>query len=400
MPLRFHKQKKHREGGYMLRVRELNEYDQFIELREQWNDVLSKSKDNDVFLTWEWLSTWWRHYGEERELMILLAEDGEKIVAIAPLMCSFYKLFGLRLRKMEFLGTEHTDYRNFILTEKKAESLKLFLKYLSKLNWDCLEFRNIPETAESISTLRGLLGKTHMQNEKVSSTCFYMPLCVSWDVFLKERGGNMRRSLRRRMRRLEEKCNVTFRRQDDINSVQQDVETFVHLHQKRWRSKGFQGSFGEDPRFRDFILDVSKCFAENRWLNLSFLTADDEPISAALCFEYNNTLYYYHPGYDPEYSKFGVGNLLIMRLIEDSIQKGIAKFDFLAGAESYKKSWTSLSRNNLEVGFVQNRLLPILYDRITRSEGYDWIKNSNNEYLRKLKVIARTFLPSLYKALS
>jgi CelD/BcsL family acetyltransferase involved in cellulose biosynthesis len=381
-------------------VKEINEYAQFIELREQWNNVLSRSKDNEVFLTWEWLSTWWRHYGKERELTILLAEDGEKIVAIAPLMCSVYKLFGLRLRRIEFLGTEHTDYRNFILTEKKAESLKLFLRYLSKLDWDCLEFRNIPETAESIAILRGILGKLHMQNEKVLSTCFYIPLCVSWDVFLKKMSGNMRHNLRRKMKRLEQKYNVAFRRQDDISSVQQGIETFVHLHQKRWSSKGFQGSFGADPTFQDFLLDVSKCFAEKKWLNLSFLTANDKPISGALSFEYNNTLSFYHLGYDPAYSKFGVGNLLISHLIEDSIQKGKAKFDFLEGPELYKESWASLSRNILEVRFVQNRLLPILYDRITRSEGYEWTRNSNNEYLRKLKVMARTHFPSLYGAMS
>ncbi|MCJ7424825.1 GNAT family N-acetyltransferase [Candidatus Bathyarchaeota archaeon] len=383
----------------MLRIKELNEYDQFAELREQWNDVLSKSKDNEVFLTWEWLSTWWRHYGKERELTILLAEDGEKIVGIAPLMRSIYNLFGLKLRKIQFIGAEHTDYRNFILTAKGSECSKLFIKYLSKLSWDCLEFGDIPETAESVAILRTMLGKTHMQNEMVVSNCFYIPLCVSWDVFLKARSESMRRNLRRRLRRLEEKHKVTLSRQDDIDSVQQGVEAFVDLHQREWSSKGFEGSFGVDPEFRHFILDVSKCFAEKKWLNLSFLTVDDVPISGGLNFEYNNIFYLYHCGYDPEYYRFGVGNLLISRLIQDSIQKGMAKFDFLAGTESYKRSWASLSRKNLEVGFIRNRLLPVLYDRITRSKEYDWIKSNNRGYLRKLKAIARTHCPSLYGAL-
>jgi len=382
----------------MLRIKELNEYDQFIDLREQWNDVLKKSKDDDIFLTWEWLSTWWKHYGKERKLMILLAEDGEKIVAIAPLMRSVYRLLGFRLRKIEFFA-EHTDYCNFILAEKKAESLKLFLKYLDKLSWDYLELKEIPETAESITILRKIRRKTHIQNETVSSKCPYIPLSVSWDVFVKELSGNKRRNLRRRMKRLKEKYKVGFKKQDEIDSLQQDMKTFFYLHQKRWRSKGLGGSFGEDPKFRDFLLDVSKCFAEKRWLNLSFLTANDEPISAALCFEYNKTLYYYHPGFDPVYSKYSIGNLLIMHLIQDSIQKGIEKIDFLKGAESYKSDWTSLSRDNLEIRYVRNRLFPILYDRITRSERYDWIKRSNNSFLRKLKDIARTHMRSFYGGL-
>lgn len=384
----------------MLRIKELNEYDQFIDLREQWNDVLKKSKDNNIFLTWEWLSTWWKHYGKERKLMILLAEDREKIVAIAPLTYSVYKLLGFRLRKIEFLGIEHTDYCNFILAERKEESLKLFLKYLNKLSWDCLELRPIPETAESITLLQKIRRKTYIQNETVYSKCPYIPLSVSWDVFVKELSGNMRRNLRRRMRRLKEKCKVEFRRQDDIDSLKQDMKIFFYLHQKRWGSKGLGGSFGEDPKFRDFLLDVSKCFAEKKWLNLSFLTANDEPISAALCFEYNKTLYYYHPGFDPVYSKYSVGNLLIMYLIQDSIQKGIDQFDFLAGTESYKSDWTPLSRNNLEVRYVRNRFLPVLYNKITRSEKYDWIKRSNNSFLRKLKDIAKTHMHLFYGGLT
>jgi len=378
----------------MLRIKELNEYDQFIDLREQWNDVLNKSKDDNIFLTWEWLSTWWKHYGKEKKLMILLAEDGEKIVAIAPLMYSIYRLLGFKLRKIEFFA-EHTDYCNFILAEKKAESLKLFLKYLDKLSWDCLELREIPENAESITILRKIRGKTQIQNETVSSKCPYIPLSVSWDGFVKELSGNMRRNLRRRMRRLEEKYKVEFKKQNEIDSLQQDMKTFFYLHQRRWQSKGREGSFVADPKFQDFLLDVSECFAEKRWLNLYFLTANNEPISAALCFEYSKTLYYYHPGFDPAYSKYGVGNLLIMHLLQDSIQKGIEKFDFLKGDESYKRDWTPLSRNNLEVRYVRNRLLPILYDRITRSERYDWIKRSNNSFLRKLKHTARTRIHSL-----
>jgi len=383
----------------LLRIKELSEYNQFVDLREQWDDVLKKSKDDELFSTWEWLSTWWKHYGKERELKILLAEDGNKIVSIAPLMFSVYKMLGFKLRKIEFLGTEHTDYRNFILAERHAESLKRFLGYLNKLDWDCLELREIPETAESIAFLRGILGKTHVHNESVSSTCFYVPLSSSWDVFVKELSGNMRRNLRRRMRRLEEVYKVGFKMQNGIDSLEQDMRAFFNLHQKRWRSRGFQGSFGADPRFQNFLLDVSKCFAEKKWLNLSFLTVNDEPISAALCFEYNKTIYYYHPGFDPAYSKFGVGNLLIMYLIQDSIQKGIEKFDFLMGAEAYKRDWASLSRHNLEVRCVQNRLLPILYDRITRSEKYRWISRNNNSLLRKLKNFGRTHMTSFYGGL-
>jgi CelD/BcsL family acetyltransferase involved in cellulose biosynthesis len=372
----------------MLRIREINDYDEALELQEQWNEVLDRSRDKNIFLTWEWLSTWWRHYGKKRRLVILLAHEGERIAAIAPLMHSVYRLSGLRLRKIEFFA-EHIDYRNFILAEKKAECLRLFLRHLNTLDWDSLEFRDIPESAESLTLLRKIYGNEHTLNELVSSKCPHLPLPASWNVLAKHLSGNMRRNLRRRMKRLKENCTVAFTRQDEIDSLRQDMKTFFSLHQKRWASKGLRGSFGRDPKFREFLLDVARCFAEKKWLNLSFLTANDEPISAALCFEYNKVLYYYHPGFDPEYAKYGVGNLLIMCLMQDAIQRDLNEFDFLKGDEAYKNDWTSLSWTNFEVRYVRNRLLPMLYDRVTRSAEFDWLKRSNNSLLRKLKDVAR-----------
>ena len=103
----------------MLKAKEVNDYSEFAELRSQWNHVLGNSEDNNVFLTWEWLSTWWRHYGKGRELVRLLALEEENILAVAPLMFSSYEFFGFKLKKLEFLGAEHTDYCNFILAERR-----------------------------------------------------------------------------------------------------------------------------------------------------------------------------------------------------------------------------------------------------------------------------------------
>ncbi len=383
----------------MLKIREIYDFDQFTGLREQWNQLLSKSDDNNVFLTWEWLSTWWRHFGKERKLRILLAHEGEEIVAAAPLMLSRYNLLGFKLKKLEFLGAEHTDYRNFILTRHKRECMRRFLNHIRNLDWDFLEFRDIPEIREPATSLRQLFGRQLLENERVSSTCYYIPLCSSVDTFSKQINGDMRRSMRRRMKRLQEVHTVTFERQDNVDSIGHGIKTFVELHQKKWTAKGCEGSFGEDPQFADFLLEACKLLAEKHWVNLSLMKADYTPISAGLCFEYNKTLYYYHPGYDPGYSKFGVGNLLLLHLIESAIQKGLTTFDFLHGTEPYKRSWTPFSVNNLEFGCTQNRVLPILYDKLIRSQGYDWAKNSNDERLRKIKMTARKVFPSLYAAL-
>ncbi len=44
-----------------------------------------KTSDSDcVFLTWEWLYTWWKHLAGDRQLSILVVRRGEWLVALAP----------------------------------------------------------------------------------------------------------------------------------------------------------------------------------------------------------------------------------------------------------------------------------------------------------------------------
>lgn len=51
-----------------LTVRVVTESQEFKSLRETWDSLLAKSSDNDAYLTWKWLFTWWVHYGQGKRL--------------------------------------------------------------------------------------------------------------------------------------------------------------------------------------------------------------------------------------------------------------------------------------------------------------------------------------------
>ena len=43
------------------------------------------SSDSDcIFLTWEWLYTWWKHLAEDRSLAILAVRRGGELIALQP----------------------------------------------------------------------------------------------------------------------------------------------------------------------------------------------------------------------------------------------------------------------------------------------------------------------------
>lgn len=357
-----------------LRVTEFNEFET---LKDRWNHTLYESLDNNVFSTWEWLSTWWKHFEERKRLTILAIEDRNEIQAIAPFVYS--KLNFLRfgsLKKISFVGYPQSDYATLILKEKKERYLELFFNYLNDhIDWDYLDLQDIPETDASTDLLRRILKKQFKHSEeKVCNVCPYLPLPSSVDIFMKGLGQNKRRNLRRYLRKLKKEYRVEFKKYDDIGSVEEAMKTFFRLHQTRWKSKGEPGAFN-DPTFRDFHIDVASLFATKGWLGLYFLTANNEPISAEYNFEYNHKSYNYLPGWDAEYSRYRVGSLTQICAIENCINRGLKEYDMMRGNEPYKSEWTNFARKNLEARVVRKGAFPRMYNWIMKKTTFRYLSS-------------------------
>src|SRR5262245_19899198 len=55
-------------------------------LRGEWRDLLQASSADCVFLTWQWLSTWWRHLSQGRRLCLIAVRSAGELIAVAPFM--------------------------------------------------------------------------------------------------------------------------------------------------------------------------------------------------------------------------------------------------------------------------------------------------------------------------
>ena len=90
------------------------------------------------------------------------------------------------------------------------------------------------------------------------------------------------------------------------------------------------------PKMTSFFYSTAEAMAEANMLRLYILELNKRPAAAAMCFDYNSTIYLYNSGYDDRFSPLGVGVLCKVISIKDSIQRGKKKYDFLKGAEAYK----------------------------------------------------------------
>src|SRR2546427_1725588 len=107
-------------------------------MKEEWSDLLTESAADCVFLTWEWLTTWWRHLAGDRKLFVLAVRLRGRLLAIAPLVVRPAGISSvLPFPALEFMGTGSigSDYLDVIVRRgQEASALKALAEGLAAAN--------------------------------------------------------------------------------------------------------------------------------------------------------------------------------------------------------------------------------------------------------------------------
>ena len=68
-----------------LTIRAATSLEEFKGLAQEWEQLLRTVPGHSLFLTWEWLYIWTKHYLRDSRLRILLMlDDQERLVGLAP----------------------------------------------------------------------------------------------------------------------------------------------------------------------------------------------------------------------------------------------------------------------------------------------------------------------------
>ena len=231
----------------MLSIKKISTQNEFAKLKGVWTSLLRKSRGDTVFLTWEWMYTWWECFQENRQLFILTVYDeSEKLVAIAPLCITNKRIGGIPVLKyIKFLGTmpissDHLDFIIYKGMEKKV--LSAIVEYLFQgARWDYCILTNLPATSATGRLLKEIMGHRPFRSE-ISQVCPYISLPDQIEEFYSSLSSNMRNTIKRRRRNLEKNYNgfefVTYENSDDIDDA---MERLFKLHQKKWMEVKHKG---------------------------------------------------------------------------------------------------------------------------------------------------------------
>jgi CelD/BcsL family acetyltransferase involved in cellulose biosynthesis len=346
------------KGMGTLLIEEINAIEKFRSLKEPWNALLQKNDDNNVFLTWEWLFTWWQYYCGDKKLRIIIIKKGDRIIGIVPLMEQKYRQGFISVNVLENLCSEECDYSGIILTENKHEALDLLLDYLARVTKDeklIVRMYHIPVNGAFHTLLREQhtkVSKVLYLDEKPSSYCSYIMLPATLDEYFVTLSQKSRRNLRRAIKTLEKDYKIENKKCADGHDLQDKLNVLFELHRKRW---GAESKFNK-PEAREFYTNISQAFHQNGWLDFSCLNVAEKPVSLLWGFIYDNVFFGMTNAVDTDYSDYSVGNVHWVKSIEDAIRRGVRKYDFLKGDEAYKFHWTDKKTDNVRITIAQNSL--------------------------------------------
>ncbi len=386
-------------------VRQLTTLEELNPLKHAWNELAA-----DVpFRSWDWLVTWWKHYGaadaadrfgasrmlnvfavyEESPLTVVnSAADSDapkpRLLAVFPWYLERSVLSGKVLR---WLGTGEvcTDHLSVVCSSPQrlqaachAVALALTADHVA---WDRLDLAAIDTNDPAVHCLIDNLAQSGCgvtQQDAVATWAVELP--PTWDEYLATISKSHRKQLRQLERRVLESDRAVWHRVQSPAELAEAWAILVDLHQRRRKSLGEHGCFAS-RHFHDFHRDLAARLLTRDALRLSWLELDGSPAAAEYHFAGGDTTYAYQGGVDPDRLAEEPGRLSNILWMRAAIGEGHRTVDFLRGDEVYKAHWRATPQATKNVRITPPRRLARFRGDVLTATGRmtDWVRRTRRQ---------------------
>lgn len=309
---------------------------EFYAMEVAWRELMDRADANALFMSWQWMVSWWRQWGSylKLDLSIFLVFEKDRLIGILP----FYKYKRVLMENYQFIGnawgifpTVRSEYISPIFDREKEKKLyKSLQEYiLSRPCNTSYIFSDTPTNQMPVLS--------YWQHRKDFG--YRTPVSGDFDHYIASLGRMTRLKAFNRRSYLEEHyANVEFLL-IPLEEKKLD-EFFNHLnsfHLLRWGKPCFEQRAVEfHKQLLQSALGVNSL--------LSYLVVDGLIVSASYNIQIDDVIYNIQSGYLEDFDKkISLGTLHMGWLLEYAFKSPeVNYFDFLAGfgrAEDYKKHY-------------------------------------------------------------
>jgi CelD/BcsL family acetyltransferase involved in cellulose biosynthesis len=323
----------------------LEQLDRVEELRDRaaaWDDLWRRSDATIPTARAELVAAWVEQFAPAAAFRVLVVRRAEAMVAALALV-------GRRVGGVLPVGGTTVNYwspnGDLLLdpAENTAAALDLLIDGLDGLRWPLVWIEMAPAAspywAATLDAMRrrGFAVDVHPRWQVGTVTTE-----GSFDEYLASRSKNLRRSLGKDRRRLEERGEIRFQfdapAADEVDERLRDV---FELEDRGWKGEA-GGSVLSTPGMFEFYARQTRRLADWGDFRVAVLEHQGAPIAFDVGWLGKGVYHSYKVGYDPAYREFGPGHLLRQELIRRCFEDpAIRAVDFQGPQTEALTAWAT-----------------------------------------------------------
>jgi CelD/BcsL family acetyltransferase involved in cellulose biosynthesis len=329
-----------------LRLVLLKEIPEDADLRCQWNALVLRMDQPQVFYTYEWALAVYRAYRETLLPLLFLAYDEH------GLLCGVAALATDPLgRRASFLCATTGDYCDFLsAAENRREFVGSVLAELRKQNIGEIGLANLPADSATPAVIREVVAA---HGYHAFSRTGY--ICAQVSLASLERRGDAKpvlprkKMLRRFLNAMGREAPVRLDHTRSRDVIEAALPEFIQAHVARFLVTGRISNAARAER-RAFLAELVKLLSEPGWLVLTRMMSGTRVFAWNYGFQFQGTWFWYQPTFVNDLEEYSPGFCLLAKLIEEAADDSEFKtIDLGLGAEEYKDRFANQTREILYV---------------------------------------------------
>jgi len=359
----------------------IKEYDEFHALNKKWNTLLEKNGSAAVQLTHEWISAWWKSFGTDSKMHVLMVcDEHDDIVGIAPMMEMKCCYRGVAIRKISLMANGYSPSCDVISCgEDRRKVIEAVFDYLTeKMEWDVIDINKIEGEGDTCGIiLRRLKDKNLSFEIRDNIETPFIKIDTDWETFLKTRSVKFRKTLRNKINRANRQGDIRVERIKISDGANPFLDDMFDISAKSWKRE-LGTDLESNLQSKAFHRGLSDLFGKHAMVTLWMLKKDTKPVAFEFQLTYNGIVYPIRADYDEEFRDLSPGSVLECHILKTLFEEGGVREYYSCGhTYPYLLKWTENTKRHINVE---------IFSKKARSYGLHLLEYRMLPFMRKMKL--------------
>ncbi len=303
-------------------------------LAPEWAVLHARIPGATAFSHPAWAQVWLRHFGAGCAPVFLSIRRGEDLIGVAALDMD-------RAEARELGDHNVRDYAGPLALPGEEDTVAAgILEWLREDLTPAVTFWGIPADSPMVEAIESAAKLGWTFETTPEAVCPGIDLPETFEDYVAALSKKERHEIRRKLRNFATAGNAKFASWDTPAEIEPRLDRFFELMRI---SRGDKDEF-LTPAMEAFFRDLVATFGPLGMLHLGVLTLEGTEVAMTLSFENPEGVYLYNSGYDPAFAHLSIGLVSKAMALEDAIERGKSRFDFLRGDEDYKRRLGGIDR--------------------------------------------------------